>query len=165
MFHVPLCGCQLSTEEKRRDSMHDKLKIASDGSAIFSKSGISGYMWLWKLAWASKGEADKARNGCKRGEDSSVRERWWRVSKEGKAIKLQSKVRQGRGIRWRQWMEGGRGLRVGKKDGMVGQIGGKNSDEGDREGIWRGVEKSGGVRVENKEHKNNGSAGQAQEWK
>lgn len=32
-------------------------------------------------------------------------------------------------------MEGGRGLRVGKKDGMRGQIGGKNSDEGGRKGI------------------------------
>lgn len=50
MFHVPLCGCQLSMEGKRRESMHDKLKIASVGSAIFSKSGNGGYMWFLKLA-------------------------------------------------------------------------------------------------------------------
>lgn len=42
MFHVPLCGCQLSVEGKRRESMHDRLKIASVGSAIFSRSGDGG---------------------------------------------------------------------------------------------------------------------------
>lgn len=42
MFHVPLCGCQLSKEEKRRESMHDRLKIASVGSVIFSRSGDGG---------------------------------------------------------------------------------------------------------------------------
>lgn len=52
-------------EGKRRESMHDKLKIASVGSAIFSKSGNRGYMWHLKLACASKGEADKARNELK----------------------------------------------------------------------------------------------------
>lgn len=75
MFHVPLCGCQLSMEGKRGESMQGRLKIASVGSAIFSRSGDGGYMWLLELACASDEETDKIRNGWMRGVDGSVRER------------------------------------------------------------------------------------------
>lgn len=62
-------------EEKRRQSMHGRLKIASVGSAIFSRSGEGGFMWLSELAGASYEETDNTRNGWMRGVDGSVRER------------------------------------------------------------------------------------------
>lgn len=40
----------LRGREEERESMHDGLKIASVGSAIFSRSGIWGCMWLLELA-------------------------------------------------------------------------------------------------------------------
>lgn len=55
--------------------MQGRLKIASVGSAIFSRSGDGGYMWLLELACASDEETDKTRNGWMRGVDGSVRER------------------------------------------------------------------------------------------
>lgn len=55
--------------------MHGRLKIASVGSAIFSRSGEGGFMWLSELAGASYEETDNTRNGWMRGVDGSVRER------------------------------------------------------------------------------------------
>lgn len=52
MFHVFICGCQLSMEEKRRERMHDRLKIASVGSAIFSRSGNEGLHVALKDGWS-----------------------------------------------------------------------------------------------------------------
>lgn len=76
MFHVPLSVCQLFRgREEEGESMHGRLKIASVGSAIFSRSGEGGFMWLSKLAGASDEETDKTRNGWMRGVDGSVRER------------------------------------------------------------------------------------------
>lgn len=53
-FHVSLCGCQLSMLGKRRMSMHDRLKIASVGSAIFSRSGNEGVHVALKAGWMKK---------------------------------------------------------------------------------------------------------------
>lgn len=75
MFHVPLHGCQLSMEAKRRERVHERLKIASVGSAIFSRSGDGGCMWLLELAIASDENTDKTRNEWMRGVDGSVGER------------------------------------------------------------------------------------------
>lgn len=82
-----LCGCQLSVEGKRRECMHGRLKIASVGSAISSRSG-DGYMWLSELALASNEETDKTINGWKTRVNGSVRERPWRVLKKGKVLNL-----------------------------------------------------------------------------
>lgn len=88
--------------------MHDKLKIASVGSAIFSKSGNRGYMWHLKLACASKGEADKARNELKqecglecKGEVMKSVER-----RESYPIRMESETREGNQT---EAMDGGRG--------------------------------------------------------
>lgn len=75
MFHVPLCGCQLSMESKSRESVHERLKIASVGSAIFSRSGDGGCMWLLELATASNNKTNKTRNGWMRGVDGGAMER------------------------------------------------------------------------------------------
>lgn len=63
IFHVPLCGSQLSVEGTRRV----RLKIASFGSVICWKSAYGGYMWLFKLAGAGRRGTDKGRIGARRG--------------------------------------------------------------------------------------------------
>lgn len=55
MFYV-------STPGKRRESVHCRLKIASVGSVIFSKSGNGGCMWLLELNCASSKKTDETRN-------------------------------------------------------------------------------------------------------
>lgn len=60
IFHVSLCGSQLSMEGKRSI----RLKIASFGSVICWKSAYGGYMWLFKLAGAARRGTDKDRMGA-----------------------------------------------------------------------------------------------------
>lgn len=65
IFHVVLCGSRFSMEGKRRA----RLKIASVGSVICSKSAYGGYMWLFKLAGASRRGTDKDGIGARGGAD------------------------------------------------------------------------------------------------
>lgn len=75
LFHVSLCGCQLSMEGKRRKSMHDRLKIASVGSVIFSRSGNEGLHVALRAAWSVQG-GDWQSKKCVDEGDKSVGESW-----------------------------------------------------------------------------------------
>lgn len=89
IFHVPLCGSQLSMEGKKRVW----LKIASFGSVICWRSAYGGYMWLFKLAAAGRGGLDKDRTGARGGFRLMWRGEAMRSGqRESQAVKLEWKV-------------------------------------------------------------------------
>lgn len=68
-------------EGKRRESMHDRLKIASVESAIFSRSGSGDCMLLLELAWACNDKTDwwmkECGWRCKRGDKVCWKREWY----------------------------------------------------------------------------------------